>query len=1027
MTDLATLAIVIDSRPATDASVALDRLAQSARGAGLAADTFNVGAGKGTAAAQAAASATAQAAAGLDRHTKALNDNAKQAGLTYLQFEVLRSSVTQFADQVIAGANPLRAFVQQATGASAAIGDGGLGGLARNAAASMGNFASGARAAATGAGVVGVGVGTVAAALATAVVAQQSYASSQRETELALLGIGRASGATVGQINALSQANASAGGISTRTAREMAAQYASTGRIGGEILGDLQRSTRDYAATTGQSLGDAQAELAKAFAEPAKGAELLNTRLGFLDAATRETIQTLDAQGHRLEAQRALYDAISGSIVKADTLTSGWGRTTAAVGTFIASAWDRLGQIIDRGATGGDLETRIRDLQRVLATPPTFLERFSSTRPALQAELDKALADQQRQQAQARQTDLAQRSLVVDNLGKQYNPQEERLKQITDAAQRIRTELAAGVLDPDGKSLRTAEGLEASARRIREDLAQGGTQFANALRESQFALRTVGFSPQAQRVAGINERAENEIRDLPTNPNDPLLRDYQIHSIRQRQQLDLEAARRQTYVDTASGSGRYAIGVGQAPEQYRDLIYSSAAANGVNPDLIASQIRRESRFNPNAVSPAGAQGISQFMPATAAGMGLANPFDPAQAIPKQSELMAQLLRRFDGNEVAALVGYNAGPKVAQRFVASGQDVATLPEETRTYVKEILTPPPNAQQAISASVERNRALANENNLVALNAQYLGVNGEKLDAAARYQQALNQAIAQGVEITPQYRAELMRNAEGMAAAARGLAGTRAGADLAFDRDQLGRDRYDQRAYAGARSIYGDTATPAAQAYIDRSRDNQYLAEARSTLTDAMTGFASDLLHGRDAAQAFGSVLSRVGDKLLGGLMDSLVGSLFKGSGGLGALFGFADGGFTGYGGRNQPAGIVHAGEVVWSQADVARFGGPHVVNAMRLGLPGYADGGPVGFAMPNLATLPNMPMPANANAAGDGPQPVAIAIDARGAQGNSEIQAAIQRGVSAGMAQVHQTISRNINGIVATGQRRYARVG
>lgn len=1016
MTDLATLALAIDSRPATDAAAALDRLAQSARGAGQAADSFSAGAGKGASAAQATASAAAQAAVGVDRHTKALNDNAKQAGLTYLQFEVLRSSVTQFADQVIAGANPLRAFVQQATGASAAIGEGGLGGLARNAAASIGTFASGARAAATGAGLVGVGVGLVATALATAVIAQQSYASSQRETELALLGIGRASGVTIGQINALSLANASAAGISTRTAREMAAQYASTGRIGGEILGDLQRSTRDYAATTNQSMGDAQAELAKAFAEPAKGAELLNARLGFLDAATRESIQTLDAQGHRLEAQRALYEAVSGSIVKADTLTSGWGRTTAAVGAVIGTAWDRLGQIIDRGATGGDLETRIRDLQRVLATPPTFLESFSSTRPALQAELDKALAEQQRQQAEARQTDLRQRSLTVDNLAKQYNPQEERLKQITDAAQRIRTELAAGVLDPDGKSLRTAEGLEASARRIREDLAQGGTQFANALRESQFALRTVGFSPQAQRVAAINERAESEIRELPTNPNDPLLRDYQINSIQQRQQLDLETARREAAISETGRSGL----LNRVPQNLRQYYIDAAAQTGVPLDFGLAVSFAESSFNPNARSNdprSHATGLMQLQPSTAREVGV-DPSDPAQNVLGGFRYLRQQLDRANNDQALAYGYYHDGPN------SSGNSDAARAAYARIQHFQNM---PTTGQDIAAQDQRNRALANENNLVALNAQYLGVNGEKLDAATRYQQALNQAIAQGVEITPQYRAELMRNAEGMAAAARGLAGTRAGADLAFDRDQLSRDRYDQRAYAGARSIYGDTSTPEAQVYIDRSRDNQYLTEARSTLTDAMTGFATDLLHGRDAAQAFGSVLSRVGDKLLGGLMDSLVGSIFKGSGGLGALFGFADGGFTGYGGRNQPAGIVHAGEVVWSQADVARYGGPHVVNAMRLGLPGYVDGGPVGLAMPNLATLPSLPMPANANAAGDAPQSVAISIDARGAQGNSEIQAAIQRGVSAGMAQVHQTISRNINGIVATGQRRYARVG
>jgi len=54
-------------------------------------------------------------------------------------------------------------------------------------------------------------------------------------------------------------------------------------------------------------------------------------------------------------------------------------------------------------------------------------------------------------------------------------------------------------------------------------------------------------------------------------------------------------------------------------------------------------------------------------------------------------------------------------------------------------------------------------------------------------------------------------------------------------------------------------------------------------------------------------------------------------------------FAEGGYTGSGGKYQPAGIVHAGEVVWSQADVARVGGSHVANSMRPTFRGYADGG------------------------------------------------------------------------------------
>ena len=68
----------------------------------------------------------------------------------------------------------------------------------------------------------------------------------------------------------------------------------------------------------------------------------------------------------------------------------------------------------------------------------------------------------------------------------------------------------------------------------------------------------------------------------------------------------------------------------------------------------------ESNFNPNAVSPAGAQGIAQFMPATAAAYGLRDPFDPVAAIDAQARLMGELLGQFGSVELA-LAAYNAGP------------------------------------------------------------------------------------------------------------------------------------------------------------------------------------------------------------------------------------------------------------------------------------------------------------------------------------------------------------------------------
>ena len=91
----------------------------------------------------------------------------------------------------------------------------------------------------------------------------------------------------------------------------------------------------------------------------------------------------------------------------------------------------------------------------------------------------------------------------------------------------------------------------------------------------------------------------------------------------------------------------------------------------------------ESNFNPYAVSPAGARGIAQFMPGTAASYGLRDPFDAPAAIDAQAHLVSDLIRQF-GSESLALAAYNAGPGA----VAACHCVPNIPE-TQAYVARIL--------------------------------------------------------------------------------------------------------------------------------------------------------------------------------------------------------------------------------------------------------------------------------------------------------------------------------------------------
>jgi hypothetical protein len=121
------------------------------------------------------------------------------------------------------------------------------------------------------------------------------------------------------------------------------------------------------------------------------------------------------------------------------------------------------------------------------------------------------------------------------------------------------------------------------------------------------------------------------------------------------------------------------------------LIDSSARAHRVPAEFLTRLIWRESSFRAGVVSPAGARGIAQFMPGTARERGLADPFDPEQAIPKAAHLLADLRQRF-GNLGIAAAAYNAG---AGRVGEWLRGESGLPAETRAYVRFVTGRPAEA--------------------------------------------------------------------------------------------------------------------------------------------------------------------------------------------------------------------------------------------------------------------------------------------------------------------------------------------
>ena len=102
------------------------------------------------------------------------------------------------------------------------------------------------------------------------------------------------------------------------------------------------------------------------------------------------------------------------------------------------------------------------------------------------------------------------------------------------------------------------------------------------------------------------------------------------------------------------------------PQDLSSIINEAAATYRVDPNLIAAMAFRESRFDANAVSSRGAQGIMQLMPRTAAAMGVHNAFDPRDNVFGATRYLATLLNRFHGNVDLTLAAYNAGPELVDR-------------------------------------------------------------------------------------------------------------------------------------------------------------------------------------------------------------------------------------------------------------------------------------------------------------------------------------------------------------------------
>lgn len=357
-------------------------------------------------------------------------------------------------------------------------------------------------------------VGGLAAVGGTALYAYNSYITAQKELQVATAGVGRAAGATVDQLNRIAESASAAGRISVAAARDMEVAFLRTGRIGVDQFGDLITAAKNYAATTGQDIEAATKELAEAFADPAKGVDLLNAKVGGYDDRTRLLIKTLAAQNDLTAAQKILFDNLKPSLIDAAEATTALGRAWDFVARNASNAFDAIGLAIDR-ATSPTLQQQLEELQteRARVTGPWgaryLFERPLATIDADIANVRRQIDELQRRADQAKADALAARtSILAGEVARSVTPGFNELQSLKEQQAR----LAAALNDPLARQkVADLRQVEAAYDAVTRAVTTWLDPAEKARQLDELEIRALQAKTPAQRAAIAEERRRLEL------------------------------------------------------------------------------------------------------------------------------------------------------------------------------------------------------------------------------------------------------------------------------------------------------------------------------------------------------------------------------------------------------------------------------------------------------------------------------------------------------------------------------------
>lgn len=854
------------------------------------------------------------------------------------------------------------------------------------------------RFASSGAGLA-TGAGAILAAGAYSAI---SYADAQRQVENALRGVGAASGVSLAGINRFAAAEAAAGKVSTASAREISAAFASTGRVDPTKLPGLGSFAKDFATFTGLGMDDSMKELASAFADPSRGAEMLAGKIGGLNSAALRWMQAQQAAGDLLGAQRTLMQTFAQQVEGATERTGLFARAWESVKRSVSEADNALGRALNGSTDAERLASLQQQRDRLQQTPGLgvanqFRMLEAQIRP-LEAIVE---LERQREAIDARVAKAGNASLAASAIADQLDPYRKQMEELValqtklDEARKLnkgapeyeewgraldRVKGAIGTLLPSVERERLAHDLAMraiSARTLeervaievaREGLRLSGEKISTAERE--IAMNRKAAEVQAQ----ANREGRDALRDARDQQS---LAGLRPHERRMAEIAIEERNNRERFGTVGTPGASTALPATSAAVHGMDQAFASSLGRlietipGISVTSGFRSTKRQAELWSEALEKYGSTeaarkwvappGSSQHEKGMAADLRFATPQAREEAHRRAGEFGLTFPLRNESWHVEPTGGRvrGASPPDLATSIAQSREAATA---TENYA--------------SVSRSANDNIGEQERALQIQAKALTASAYETGRAEKAQELYNQLAANGVPVTRELAAAIEQTANRYGRLREAAASVKLTQDVQFERDQLGRASGEQQIASRLRG----TGVGMDSAIADQMRFNQLLGETKSVSSDALKGFISDLRSGKSGMEALRGVLDKFATKLFDLASDQLISGLFKGmfggssSGGLfGSLFsggGGLFGSLFGGGGMTPGAGGLYANGGVFSHGGAVPFARGAAFSNSVLTSPTlfrFAEGGTVRRGLAGEAG-PEAVMPLRRNSAG-----------------------------------------------------------